>query len=319
MGVYSAPKLDFEKSSELKKGSEKWNLLRDEVSKALEEYGCFEALLDGEIPKVKLYEKLKEVLNINLEKIIGDTQSVLVGSDSHNYELQAPLQQRLDIPYVLNDGAIENFSKNFWPNGESEFSDLVLTYSKKLSEFTHLVYGMVFEKLGLEKYLDEHKKSGDYALTMIKYRTPKAGESNVGVPPHTDFIISTILSQHDQDGLQILDKNGQWLDVQFSTPNSYVFFVSDCLKAFTNGRLNCLTHRVIVGNGERYSLSFPLIPKEGYIIKVPEELVDEDHPLLYKPFDGSKLFPFFMSEGRRGVSATLEDFCGVSTNNPNLS
>ncbi|KAF3651379.1 putative 50S ribosomal protein L6, chloroplastic-like [Capsicum annuum] len=271
MGVYSAPKLDFEKSSELKKGSEKWNLLRDEVSKALEEYGCFEALLDGEIPKVKLYEKLKEVLNINLEKIIGDTQSVLVGSDSHNYELQAPLQQRLDIPYVLNDGAIENFSKNFWPNGESEF------------------------------------------------RTPKAGESNVGVPPHTDFIISTILSQHDQDGLQILDKNGQWLDVQFSTPNSYVFFVSDCLKAFTNGRLNCLTHRVIVGNGERYSLSFPLIPKEGYIIKVPEELVDEDHPLLYKPFDGSKLFPFFMSEGRRGVSATLEDFCGVSTNNPNLS
>ncbi|KAM3199218.1 hypothetical protein P3L10_031578 [Capsicum annuum] len=280
MGVYSAPKLDFEKSSELKKGSEKWNLLRDEVSKALEEYGCFEALLDGEIPKVKLYEKLKEVLNINLEKIIGDTQSVLVGSDSHNYELQAPLQQRLDIPYVLNDGAIENFSKNFWPNGESEFSDLVLTYSKKLSEFTHLVYGMVFEKLGLEKYLDEHKKS---------------------------------------DGLQILDKNGQWLDVQFSTPNSYVFFVSDCLKAFTNGRLNCLTHRVIVGNGERYSLSFPLIPKEGYIIKVPEELVDEDHPLLYKPFDGSKLFPFFMSEGRRGVSATLEDFCGVSTNNPNLS
>ncbi|PHU15687.1 hypothetical protein BC332_16892 [Capsicum chinense] len=205
MGVYSAPKLGFEKSSELKKGSEKWNLLRDEVSKALEEYGCFEALLDGEIPKVKLYEKLKEVFNINLEKIIGDTQSVLVGSDSHNYELQAPLQQRLDIPYVLNDGAIENFSKNFWPNGESEF------------------------------------------------------------------------------------------------------------------RLNYLTHRVIVGNGERYSLSFPLIPKEGYIIKVPEELVDEDHPLLYKPFDDSKLFPFFMSEGRRGVSATLEDFCGVSTNNPNLS
>ncbi|KAF3651378.1 putative 50S ribosomal protein L6, chloroplastic-like [Capsicum annuum] len=317
MGVFSAPKIDFGKSSELKKGSEKWNLLRDEVFKALEEYGCFEALLDGEIPKVKLYEKLKEVFNFNLEKIFGNTQSVLVGYD--RYKPKAPLQERLVIPNVLNDGVIENFSKNLWPDGESEFSDLVLTYSKKLSEFDDLVKRMVFEKLGLEKYLDEHKKSGDYLLAMIKYRAPKAGETNVGIPPHTDNIISTILSQHDQDGLQILDKNGQWLDVQFSTPNSYVFLVSDCLKAFTNGRLNCLIHRVIIGNEERYSVGFPLIPKEGYIIKVPEELVDENHPLLYKPFDGSKLLPFYMAEGRRGVSATLEDFCGVSTNNPNLS
>lgn len=61
---------------------------------------------------------------------------------------------------------------------------------------------------------------------------PKDGETNVGVPPHTDKIISTILSQHDEDvnGLQIMDKNGQWRDVQYSSPHSYLFLVSDCLK-----------------------------------------------------------------------------------------
>lgn len=91
---------------------------------------------------------------------------------------------------------------------------------------------MVFDKLGLENYLDEHKKSGDCTLAFLKYRVPKAEETNVGVPPHTDKIISTILSQHDQDvnGLQIMDKNEQWHDVQYSSPHSYIFLVSDCLK-----------------------------------------------------------------------------------------
>ncbi|KAH0733731.1 hypothetical protein KY285_009438 [Solanum tuberosum] len=234
---------------------------------------------------------------------------------------RTPLQERMMIGNVITHGAIENFSYILWPQGDTQFCDLVLGYSKKLLEFDDMVRIMVFEKLGLEKYLDEHKKSGDYLLNCMKYKVPKAEETNVGVPPHTDKIISTILSQHDQhvNGLQILDKNGQWLDLQYSSPHSYMFFVGDCLKAFTNGRLHSSTHRVIMGNEERFSMGFTTIPKEGYIIKVPEELVDEDHPLLYKPFDGSKYLPFYMSEGRRGVVATLESFCGVSANIPNLS
>ncbi|KAM3337263.1 hypothetical protein P3S68_031588 [Capsicum galapagoense] len=36
------PTIDFRKSSEWKKGSEKWDLVRDEVYKSLQVYGCFE-------------------------------------------------------------------------------------------------------------------------------------------------------------------------------------------------------------------------------------------------------------------------------------
>ncbi|WMV56512.1 hypothetical protein MTR67_049897 [Solanum verrucosum] len=313
------PTIDFRNSSEWKKGSEKWNLVRDEVFKGLEKYGCFEAILDGEIPKEKLYEKLKQVFNFNLEEKFGKSQNVLVGYTRDNP--RTPLQERMMIGNVLTHNAIENFSYILWPKGDPQFCDLVLGYSKKLLEFDDMVRIMVFEKLGLEKYLDEHKKSGDYLLNCMKYKVPKAEETNVGVPPHTDKIISTILSQHDQhvNGLQILDKNGQWLDLQYSSPHSYMFFVGDCLKAFTNGRLHSSTHRVIMGNEERFSMGFTKIPKEGYIIKAPEEVVDEDHHLLYKPFDGSKYLPFYMSEGKRGVVATLESFCGVSANTPNLS
>ncbi|PHT67081.1 hypothetical protein T459_31506 [Capsicum annuum] len=183
-----------------------------------------------------------------------------------------------------------------------------------------MIRRMIFEKLGSENYLNEHKNSGDYLLGLLKYRPPKDGEKHVGLTPHTDKTISTILSQYDQhvNGLQIMDKNGQFIDVLYSSPHSYLFLVSDCPKVFTNGKLHCPTHQVIVGNEERYSMGFINIPKEGYIIKVPEELVDEDHPLLYKPFDCSKFLPFTIAEARRGNVVTLESYCGITANTSNL-
>ncbi|KAF3651380.1 hypothetical protein FXO38_16645 [Capsicum annuum] len=73
-----------------------------------------------------------------------------------------------------------------------------------------------------------------------------------------------------------------------------------------------------MGNEERYVVSLSIFPKEEHIIKVPEELVDEDHPLLYKPFDGSKYVSYFVSEANRNIGVTLESYCGVSANTPNL-
>lgn len=95
-----------------------------------------------------------------------------------------------------------------------------------------MVRRLVFDKLGLENYLDEHRKSGDCLLALMKYRVAKDGESNVGVPAHTDKSISTILSQHDQhvNGLQIMDKNGEWIDVQYSSPHSCIYLANDCFK-----------------------------------------------------------------------------------------
>ncbi|PHU15688.1 hypothetical protein BC332_16893 [Capsicum chinense] len=115
-----------------------------------------------------------------------------------------------------------------------------------------MIRRIIFEKLGLENYLNEHKNSGDYLLGLLKYRPPKDGEKNVGLTPHTDKTISTILSQYDQhvNGLQIMDKNGQFIDVQYSSPHSYLFLVSDCLKRFR------LRNSVDRGEGVRH-LSIP--------------------------------------------------------------
>ncbi|CAN4078161.1 unnamed protein product [Withania somnifera] len=104
-----------------------------------------------------------------------------------------------------------------------------------------------------------------------------------------------------------MKKNGEWIDAEYSSPNSYIFFVADILTALSNGRLQPARHRVFVGNKRRYVMGISAAAKEGYIIKIAEELVDEYHPLLYKPFDASKYYEFVLD----GNGNTLESFCGV--------
>ncbi|XP_039158988.1 probable 2-oxoglutarate-dependent dioxygenase AOP1.2 [Eucalyptus grandis] len=55
-------------------------------------------------------------------------------------------------------------------------------------------------------------------------------------------------------------------------------------------RLHSPHHQVMIsGNEARYSAALFSIPKGGYIIKAPDELMDEEHPLLFKPFDTLEL------------------------------
>ncbi|PHT92946.1 hypothetical protein T459_00828 [Capsicum annuum] len=188
-------------------------------------------------------------------------------------------------------------------------SDLVHGYAKGLSEFDEMIQKMIFEKLGIfEKYWDEHKNSTNGALGLLRYRVPKAEETNVGLTGHSDKLMTTVLSQRQigKSELKVMMKNGEWIDVEYSSPHSFVFFLGDIFTALTNGRLPSPFHRVIVGNKERYSIVYSADAKEGYIIKVAEELVDEDHPLRYKPFDPLKYFLYCMTESNQALRAELE-------------
>ncbi|EOY26635.1 Uncharacterized protein TCM_028555 [Theobroma cacao] len=50
------------------------------------------------------------------------------------------------------------------------------------------------------------------------------------------------------------------------------------------------------GDKTRYSFGLFSNPKGGYIIKAPRELVDEEHPLLFKRHDFDEFLLFFHSD-----------------------
>lgn len=90
-------------------------------------------------------------------------------------------------------------------------------------------------------------------------------------------------------------------------------FIKLILQAWTNGRVRATNHRVMMSGDEtRYSVALFAVPKPGYIIKAPEKMVDEDHPLLFRPFEIHQFLDFCYADPGRISSATaLNDYCGV--------
>ncbi|KAM1513513.1 hypothetical protein ACFX11_025384 [Malus domestica] len=113
----------------------------------------------------------------------------------------------------------------------------------------------------------------------MKYKGPQTKETKLGINAHTDKnIVPLILYQNQVDGLQVETKAGKWINDKPSSPHSFIAMIGDSLYAWTNGRLRSPYYR------------------EGYITKAPEEVVDEEHPLLFKPFDHVEFLGFYYTE-----------------------
>lgn len=135
----------------------------------------------------------------------------------------------------------------------------------------------------------------------------------MGLHPHSDFTILSILHQLNLSGLEIKPKNkDHWIGVPPSQ-SSFVVMAGDALKVWSNGRVQSCEHRVTMKNAEqtRYSTAlFSFTRKTN--MKVEKELVDEEHPLQYKPFDHYGYLRFFDIHKPKGSAEDrLATYCGI--------
>ena len=105
-------------------------------------------------------------------------------------------------------------------------SDAVFSFVMLLKELDEMVLKMVFEALGVSKYLHSHLESLVQSLRLSHYRAPKTQEPTPGLGIHTDLTSISIVCQHEREGLQILTKDGSWITPSRS---SLVFLVGDVL------------------------------------------------------------------------------------------
>ena len=87
---------------------------------------------------------------------------------------------------------------------------------------------------------------------------------------HEDINFITLLITSTASGLQILTREGTWLDVD-AEPGEIVADSGDMLSRITNGRLPATTHRVInpdVGFTNRFSMPFFVHPRPESVLSV---------------------------------------------------
>ncbi|TMW97670.1 hypothetical protein EJD97_005179 [Solanum chilense] len=307
------PKINLTK---LDKHSNSWIPLCNEVRHALEEHGYFIALYEDANNKISkdIFDVMEELFDLPIETKRKNTSDIYF----YRYKgqlLTAPLHESFGIPHPTDVEALQSFTTLMWPQGNQIFCETMTSYIKVGAEIEQLVSKMVFESYGLpKKHYESHVGATTYLLRPTKYRAAPAGAEdgigNVGSNIHTDKGFSAVLFQNQINALQIETKSGEWIPIDVP-PSAFVFVAGDAYEAWSNGRIYSPRHQVLMKEDkERYTLA--LFTYNKGITDIPEELVDETHPLQYKPFDNFDLVMYYSTGASPMAYGTAKPYCGIN-------
>lgn len=171
---------------------------------------------------------------------------------------------------------------NLWPKDQPELRAVMLDYYAAMEDLSMKLMRAFARGLGLaENYFDErHKKSLSMQRILHYPRHKATDESEIGIRAHTDSGELTIILQDDVGGLEVLNKEGDWVQAR-PVDGSFIVNLGRAMEAWTNGRFVATPHRVINRDGDnRYSMPFFTNPDYDVILApVPgTEGYGNDHP-----------------------------------------
>ncbi|XP_050234707.1 probable 2-oxoglutarate-dependent dioxygenase AOP1 [Mercurialis annua] len=303
------PVIDFSKKI-LNPGTSSWDFTCKKVMHALESYGCFVAIYEQVSLEVynSLFHKLEELFNLSLETKRKNVSDIPYFGYVGNQPFIPSLYEGLGIKDAVTLEGTRAFTNTLWPNGNDDFCEIVHPYTKLVAELEQMVKRMVFEGYGVQSY-ECLQEWTTYLFRMMKYRAAGKDEDDIGCDVHTDKSFITILHQNEVSGLEIKTKDGQWLCFEPS-PSSFIVIAGDALLAWSNNRIHAPLHRVVMkGSEARYSVG--LFSYQKKMIEVPQELIDEHHPLQFKPFDNFGLLHYFNTEEGHRQESTVKAYCGI--------
>lgn len=183
-----------------------------------------------------------------------------------------------------NDPIKEEYPDNVQVNELPEFNAVGREVYQKLEATGREMLRAIALHLNLdENYFDAKIHNGNSILRPIHYppitHEPKDA---VRAAEHEDINLITLLMGASADGLQVLNKSGEWISVT-ALPDQIVVNVGDMLQRLTNNKLKSTTHRVVNPPREkwgtsRYSIPFFLHPRSEVSLNCLPSCISESNP-----------------------------------------
>ncbi|KAE8676036.1 Detected protein of unknown function [Hibiscus syriacus] len=305
-------------SSDLERGTEGWNQLCERVREALETYGCFQVVYKNISQKLRddTFGLLKQLVE---EVPLENKQRNVNPEPFHGFIgpcTDESLYEGYGIVGASNYEGVKNFAQLMWPDGHPRFCENVHTIVNQMKELTRTIWLMIIDSYGLGEKWESVVSNYDMLLRMMKYKAPPSRVYEKAFHSHTDKPVSTIICNDLVSGLEIELDDGRWVKLS-SSPGSFFFVVGDPLMAWSNGRIKAVNHRVMMsGNKDRFSMACFAVPAEGTIVSTPRELVDEQHPQLFKDFDFMEFILFAFSEQAKHIESTKQIHAFASLSPP---
>lgn len=213
------------------------------------------------------------------------------GKEHAKQSTVADLKEFFQIGQYVNadDPLKHEYPDNVYVKEVEGFYDL----SKKLYKSFEKSGGHLLRAIAIhldlsEDYFEEKIEKGNSILRTIHYPPiTEEPRSAIRAEQHEDINLITLLVGASAGGLQLLNAEGEWLDI-VPGENEIVINVGDMLQRLTNNYLKSTTHRVVNPPREewhvpRLSIPFFLHPKSEMKLDGLESCVSDDRPLAYKP------------------------------------
>lgn len=190
---------------------------------------------------------------------------------------------------IVNDGNKDIYPDNIHVDELPEFLSVGLEAYKGLENTGRYMLRAIALHLGLEEnWFDAHIHEGNSILRPIHY-PPITSEPKdaVRAGQHEDINLITLLIGASADGLEVLNKQNEWVAVT-ALPDHIVVNVGDMLERLTNNQLKSTTHRVVNPPREkwgtpRFSIPFFLHPRNEMKLDCLPSCIKEGEQAQYTP------------------------------------
>jgi isopenicillin N synthase-like dioxygenase len=134
-------------------------------------------------------------------------------------------------------------------------------------------------------YFANATRDGNSVLRLLHYPPTPPNPDGVRAEAHEDINAITLLLGAEEAGLQLLTREGQWLDVN-PPDGALVVNIGDMLQRLTNNVLPSTSHRVVNPAPERahlprYSIPFFLHFAPDFLIETLPSCITPDNPNRY--------------------------------------
>ena len=271
----------------------------DEIGRAYEEIGFVSLknhFLDDELVD-DLYKEVKDFFALPLDTkrkyeidgLGGQRGYVSFGKEHAKGKKEGDLKEFWHFGQEPDADAklIDEYPKNIIVEENKNFNQVGMEAYRQLEKTGIYVLRSLALYLGLdENYFDHWASNGNSILRAIHY--PPITEEPMGAVragAHGDINLITLLMGASTGGLQVLRKDGVWIDA-IPQEDELVINVGDMLERHTNNKLRSTIHRVVnppreEWNKPRYSIPFFMHPRSDMNLDCLPQCVDENNPKAY--------------------------------------
>jgi isopenicillin N synthase-like dioxygenase len=178
------------------------------------------------------------------------------------------------------------FGPNPWPSQMPAFQSIVYEYHQRMVVLaTKMLQGIAIS-LDLPETFFEKLMTNPISILRLLHYPPQNGyvaEDIIGIGAHTDYGNLTILAQDEVGGLQVMNRDGEWIQGT-PIPGTFVINIGDLIQRLTNNVYLANMHRVVNTSGrERYSIPFFIDADYTAVIEPLASCISDANPCRYTP------------------------------------